>query len=181
MILTEKQWRAIKRIRWDNIHSRRIRQRIGDDKIIVGFDRKAKHWVLARICDATVMTQFGVRTIPAREKAPGIWKHWLDDDGMPLRITDPRLIEYIQRCDLWRQGPAKYLKQYDHIDWLEEQKDASEEDNLGYIAKHLVYPKIKEESDRMAGFVNRSPLERKYFEPQSMKPWWETSHDKAAA
>jgi len=181
MVLTGKQWGALKRIRWSDTHSRRLQQRVGDDKLVAGFDRKAKHWVLARLCDTTVMTKFGVRTIPTRETAPIIWKHWLDDDGVPLRIDDPRLITYIRRCDLWRQGPAAYLKQYDHQDWIEDQKDASEEDELGYIAKHLIYPRVKEESAKMCGFVNRSPIERKYFEPQSMKPWWETSHDKAAA
>ncbi len=181
MILTERQWRNLKRVRWDDKQSRRVRQHIGDDKLVVGFDRKEKHWVIARLCEVTVMVQFGVKTIPTRETAPVIWKHWLDDDGTPLHITDPRLVSYIQRCDLWRQGADKYIKQFEHTEWLEDRREASEEDDLGYIAKHLIYPRVKEASDKMAGFVNRSPLERKFFEPQKFRASWETTHDRVAA
>ena len=152
MILTERQWRNLKRVRWDDKQSRRVRQHIGDDKLVLGFDRKEKHWVIARLCDVTVMIQFGVKTIPTCETAPVIWKHWLDDDGTPLRVTDPRLISYIQRCDLWRQDSEKYHKQFDHA-----------------------------ECDKMVGYVNRSPLERKFFEPQKFRASWETTHDRAAA
>jgi len=180
MVLTERQWRGIKRIRWNDSHSRRIRQAVGDEKLKVGFDRKAKHWVIARLCEVTVLTQFGVRTIPTRETAPVVWKHWLDDDGTPLHILDPRLVSYIKRCDLWRQGADKYLKQFEHTEWLEEQADRSEVDELGYIAKHLIFPRVKEESERLAGYVNRSPIERKWFEPKKYKPHWETTHDRVA-
>lgn len=180
MVLTDSQWRAIKRIRWNDSHSRRIRQRIGDDKLVVGFDGKAEHWVIARLCSVTVMTQFGVRTIPTRETAPVVWKHWLDDDGAPLHIQDPRLVPYIQRCDLWRQGVDKYIKQFEHTEWLEDQQEKSEEDDLGYIAKHLAYPRVKEESDRLAGYISRTPVSRKWFEPKQYKPSWEITHDRVA-
>ena len=67
MILTERQWRNLKRVRWDDKQSRRVRQHIGDDKLVLGFDRKEKHWVIARLCEVTVMIQFGVKTIPTCE------------------------------------------------------------------------------------------------------------------
>jgi|TARA_R100000008_G_scaffold53684_1_gene32657 hypothetical protein len=187
MTLTERQWRAAKRIKWSDKHTRRVRAQIHDDKLMVGYNQKERVWVLARLCPATVMMQFGVRTIPTSENAPIVWAQWRDDGittpehpaGIPLDIMDPRLIPYIQRCDLWRQGAAKYIQQFDHLDWLEESKDRSEDDDLMYIGRTLAFDRVKEASDKVCGFVNRSPIEKKWHVPTSMKPWWEKTHDSA--
>ena len=181
MILAEGQWKRIKRIRWDKTHSRRIQQSVHDDKLMVGWCRKSKRWQVARLVDATVQVQFGVKIVPTRETVPYTWKIWEDDDGKPLNIMDPRLIPYIKRCDLWRTTVDKYMLHYEREDQIEAQQEKSEEDELAYIAKHLVYPRIKEQADKMCGYVNRSPIERKWHVPQSWKPHWERTHDKAVA
>ena len=79
MILSDAQWRALKAIRWDSARSRRIQQLTHDDKLTVGFCARRKRWVVGRIIDVTVMTRFGVQTIPTREKAPYVWKVWETD------------------------------------------------------------------------------------------------------
>jgi len=181
MILSDSQWRELKKIRWDPKESKRIQTSVYDDKLVVGWHSQSSNWVLGRLCDVTVLVQFGVRKVPTREQAPIVWKHWLDDDGTPLNIRDPRLVPYIRRCDLWRMGIDKYMVQFDKQDWIDDQKERSEEDDLGYIAKHLVYPRIKEEADKMCGYTNRSPIERKWHVPQAWKPHWEKTHDKQVA
>ena len=123
MILSDAQWRDIKAVRWDKKESRRIQQRIHDDKLMVGWCPRRERWVIARLVDATVMVQFGVRTIPTSERAPYVWKRWEDDDGTPLDIRDPRLITYIQRCDLWRQDLSKYMAKFDHDDWVQDEDE----------------------------------------------------------
>ena len=188
MTLTERQWRATKRIKWSSSHTRRVRAQIHDDRLMVGYNQKARAWVLARLCPATVMVSFGVRTIPTSETAPVVWAQWRDDgtktpehpQGIPLDINDPRLIPYIRRCDLWRQGASKYLQQFEREDWLEDCKDRSEDDDLHYIGRHLAYDRVKAASDSVCGYVNRSPIERKWHVPTSMKPWWEKTHDRGA-
>lgn len=177
MVLTESQWRRIKRIRWDKKQSRRIRSSVHDDKLIVGWDSKSKRWHIARLIDATIQIKFGVRTIPTKEVVPYTWKVWEDDDGSYLHIGDPRLIPYVQRCDLWRTGAQKYMLKFEHDDWLEEQRDRSDDDNLLYLAKQA-YSRVKAQSDSMCGYVSRSPVERKWHVPQSWKPYWEKTHDK---
>jgi hypothetical protein len=162
MILSDAQWRALKAIRWDRTRSRRIQQLTHDDKLTVGFCARRKCWVVGRIIDVTVMTRFGVQTIPTREKAPYVWKVWETDEGVPLSIDDPRLVPYIQRCDLWRMGAGKYLLQYDKEEWLEGQRDKSEEDDLGYMAKEM-YGLVKKDLDRAAGYMPARNIPQKHF------------------
>lgn len=189
MVLTEAQWRRIKEIRWDKGESRRVGQLVDNKNLMVGWDRQQGVWLLAHLCDVTVLSSFGVRTIPTAERAPVVWNQWRDDgaqseehpSGVPLSIRDPRLVPFIRRCDLWRGGARNYLKKFDHDDWLDEQKQKSEDDDLHYIAKHLAYPRVKKQSDQMCGSVSRSPVERKWHVPSHMKPWWEKTHDRAVA
>jgi len=70
MLLTETQWNDIKRIKWNQKESNRIRERVHDDSLIVGWCGREKRWMLARIVDATVEIQFGVKTIPTKERVP---------------------------------------------------------------------------------------------------------------
>jgi hypothetical protein len=164
MILSELQWRDIKRVKWNKGESRRIQEATHDDKITVGWCGKEKRWMIARIVDATVEVKFGVQIIPTRERVPYTWKVWEDDDGVALNIRDPRLIPYIRRCDLWREGVDKYMKQYDHADWLEEGKERSEQDDEDYTAKHLIYPRIKKAADALCGYnYNKSHSQRFFF------------------
>jgi len=107
--------------------------------------------MIARIVDATVMSSFGVKTIPTREKVPYTWKVWEDDDGAFLHVRDRRLIPYVQRCDLWREGAVKYMKQYDHANWLQECKEQSEGEELEYAAKQM-FSQIKEQADSLCGY-----------------------------
>jgi len=162
MVLTERQWRDIKRIKWNDVETKRIRERVHDDKLIVGWCGKEKRWMIARVVPATVHMKFGAKTIATSEQAPFIWKRWETDEGVPLHIRDPRLIPYIQRCDLWRQGAGKYMLKFDHDDWLKEQKERSFSDDLRNIAKEA-FPLVKAESDRMCGYVPRRPTSQKYF------------------
>tara|TARA_R100000008_G_C3571815_1_gene162642 strand:- start:678 stop:1178 length:501 start_codon:yes stop_codon:yes gene_type:complete len=164
MVLSENQWRDIKRVKWNTKESRRIREATHDDQLIVGWCGKNKRWMIARIVDATVEVKFGVQTIPTREKVPYTWKVWEDDNGAPLGIKDPRLIPYIRRCDLWRTGAAKYLKQYDHLEWLADGQRRSEEDEQQYYAKHVIYPRVKKAADALCGYnYNKSHSQRFFF------------------
>ena len=154
MVLTGRQWRDLKGIRWDKRESKRIRQRTHDEKLLVGFCPIRKRWVIARLVTATVEVKFGVKTIPTRETVPYIWKIWEDDDGSFLPIQDPRLCQYIRRCDLWRMGTAGYLQQYTDEEWKQEQRDRSESDDVYNMSKDL-YSLIKPTADKMCGFVPR--------------------------
>ena len=190
MVMTDRQWREWKKIRWDAKESRRIQQLVGDDKFQVGWHREKKVWCLGRLAPCTVMVQFGVRTIPTKEMIPQpISWEWRDDGiktkehpaGVPLPIHDPRLIDYIRRCDLHRWGSTdQYLAQWRHSEWLEEQKQASEDDDLKYQAKTIIYDRVKDHNEKIFGYVSRSPVQRKWHVPNSMKPWWEKTHDRAA-
>ena len=151
MVLTENQWRDVKNIQWNKPESRRVQRATHDDKLMVGWCNKRKRWMIARVIDATVMTKFGVQTIPTREKVPYTWKIWEDDDVSYLHVRDNRLIPFIRRCDLWRQGADKYMKQFDHADWLEECRDKSEGDELEYAAKQA-FPRIKKIADSLCGY-----------------------------
>ena len=162
MTITERQWRDIKRIKWNSSESRRIRERVHDDKLVVGWCGKEKRWMLARIVSAVVQMKFGTKTIATYEQAPYIWKRWEDDNGMPLHIRDPRLIQYIQRCDLWRTGADKYMLQFDHADWLEEDKQRAESVEMRDLAKDA-FDIVKKESDRLCGYVPARNGPQKYF------------------
>lgn len=162
MLLSERQWRDIKAVQWNTLETKRIRERIHDDKFMVGWCPRRERWVLARLIDTVVAISFGVRTIPTRETAPFIWKAWEDDDGNALHVRDPRLISYIRRCDIWRMGMDKYMLQYDHTDWLEECRNRSEEDELGYIAKQA-YKEIKKDADALCGYTPRFGTSQKHF------------------
>ena len=162
MTITERQWRDIKRIKWNSSESRRIRERVHDDKLVVGWCGKEKRWMLARIVSAVVQMKFGTKTIATSEQAPYIWKRWEDDNGMPLHIRDPRLIQYIQRCDLWRTGADKYMLQFDHADWLEEDKQRAESVEMRDLAK-AAFDIVKKESDRLCGYVPARNGPQKYF------------------
>jgi len=151
MILSESQWRDIKRVKWNRVESRRIREATHDDQLMVGWCGKHKRWMLARIVDATVQVKFGVQTIPTREKVPYTWKVWEDDDGVPLNIRDPRLIPYIRRCDIWRTGAAKYVAQFDHADALEDARDLSQADDFEHAAKEA-YSRVKKIADSLCGY-----------------------------
>jgi len=163
VVLSEKQWRDIKRVRWSDAESRRIREATYDDKLMVGWCGKNKRWMLARLIDVTVEVKFGVQVVPTRERVPYTWKVWEDDGGVPLNIRDPRLIPYIRRCDLWRTGADKYLKQYDHIDWLEDGRRLSQQDEDEYFAKHVVYPQVKKAADALCGYNYSKNHSQRFF------------------
>ncbi len=164
MVLSESQWRDIKRVKWSSKESRRIREAVHDDQLMVGWCGKGKRWMIARIVDATVEVRFGAQIIPTRERVPYTWKVWEDDDGSPLHIRDPRLIPYIRRCDLWRTGSAKYLKQYDHLEWLAEGRKQSQRQEEEYVAKHLIYPRVKKQADALCGYnYSKSHSQRFFF------------------
>jgi|TARA_B100000214_G_scaffold369874_1_gene343642 hypothetical protein len=163
MILTETQWNDIKRIKWNQVESRRIRERVNDDKVIVGWCNREKRWMIARIIDATVEVRFGVKTIPTRERVPFVWKVWEDDDGSFLDIKDARLIPYIRRCDLWRMGPDKYLLQYDHVNWLEEQRSKSALDDLVYHGTSEMWKSFKTVADAKCGTDVRHKKPDRFF------------------
>ena len=162
MTITERQWRDIKRIKWNSSESRRIRERVHDDKLVGGWCGKEKRWMLARIVSAVVRMKFGTTTIATSAHAASIWKRWEDDNGMPLHIRDPRLIQYIQRCDLWRTGADKYMLQFDHADWLEEDKQRAESVEMRDLAKDA-FDIVKKESDRLCGYVPARNGPQKYF------------------
>ena len=163
MVLSETQWRDIKRVKWNTTESRRIREATHDDNIMVGWCGKNKRWMIARIIDVTVEMKFGVQVIPTREKVPYTWKVWEDDDGAFLNVRDPRLIPYIRRCDLWRQGSDKYMMQLDHVDLLEEQRERSEGDEIVYMAKDA-YTRVKKMADSLCGYDTRpKPAQRFFF------------------
>jgi len=168
MILSERQWRDIKRIKWNDAESRRIRAMVHDDKLIVGWCGKEKRWMLARVVPATVQMKFGAKTISTSEQAPLVWKRWEDDDGTPLNIRDPRLVPYIQRCDLWRQGGQKYMLQYDHADWIEETKERSASDDLEYLGKQA-FDRVKPLMKNQAGYIPKHPVSTKWFGPTSWR------------
>jgi len=163
MILSDAQWRALKAIRWDNARSRRVQQLTHDDKLTVGYCARRKRWVVGRIIDVTVMARFGGQTIPTKERAPYVWKVWETDEGAPLSVDDPRLVSYIQRCDLWRMGANKYMLQYDKEERLEEQREKSEEDDLGYLAKDM-YSLIKKGLDSHSGYVGGRTSQNHFFQ-----------------
>ncbi len=79
-------------------------------------------------------------------------------------MDDPRLASYVQRCDLWRTGADKYLRQFEHTDWIQEQKDESERDDILYSAKQA-YDRIKPLADSVAGYVPKYPVSTKWFGP----------------
>lgn len=168
MVLTERQWRDIKRIKWSDAESRRIRERVHDNKIIVGWCGKEKRWMLARVVSATVHMKYGAKTIATSEQAPFIWKRWETDEGTPLHIRDPRLIPYIQRCDLWRQGGQKYMLQFDHAEWIEETKEKSDGDELEYAAKQA-FDRIKPLAKNKVGYIPKHPVSTKWFGPTSWR------------
>ena len=163
MILTESQWNDIKRISWNKVESKRIREQVHDDKLIVGWCGRQKRWMLARIVDVTVEIRFGVKTIPTKERVPFVWKVWEDDDGVPLGIRDPRLVHYIRRCDLWRMGADKYIKQFDDIEYIDDMKEKSELDNMHYIAKHAVWDSAKKLGNQLCGTDLRPRKDDRFF------------------
>jgi|TARA_R110000824_G_scaffold5326_1_gene24738 hypothetical protein len=163
MLLTETQWNDIKRIKWNQKESNRIRERVHDDSLIVGWCGREKRWMLARIVDATVEIQFGVKTIPTKERVPFVWKVWEDDDGSYLDIRDPRLIPYIRRCDLWRMGSSKYLLQYDKAERLEEQREKSTLDDLVYKGTHEMWKPFKQIADQRCGTDVRHKTPDRFF------------------
>jgi len=162
MILTETQWNDIKRINWNSKETNRIRSQVHDDSLIVGWCPKVKRWMLARIVDATVEVRFGVKTIPTKERVPFIWKVWEDDDGSYLNVDDARLIPYIQRCDLWRTGAGKYMQQFEGLEYIKEQRERSEGDELAYIAKQN-FSRIKKVADSLCGTDVRPKAPDKFF------------------
>ena len=162
MVLSENQWRDIKRVKWSSSESRRLREATHDDRLMVGWCGKAKRWMIARIVEATVEVKFGVQVIPTREKVPYTWKVWEDDDGAFLHVRDPRLIPYIRRCDLWREGAGTYMKQFDHADWLEDSKERSEGDELEYMARDA-YSKVKQQADSLCGYDIRPKAPQRFF------------------
>ena len=163
MILTETQWNDIKRISWNQTETKRLREQIHDDKLVVGWCGREKRWMIARIIDATVEVRFGIKTIPTRERVPFVWKVWEDDDGLPLGIRDPRLVPYIRRCDLWRTGSDKYLKQFDDIKYIEEMKEQSEVDDIHYAAKHAIWDSAKKLGDQLCGTDVRHKKPDRFF------------------
>tara|TARA_R100001594_G_scaffold141778_1_gene188110 strand:+ start:1449 stop:1946 length:498 start_codon:yes stop_codon:yes gene_type:complete len=162
MILTETQWNDIKRINWNSKETKRIRSQVHDDSLIVGWCPKVKRWMLARIIDATVEVQFGIKTIPTRERVPFIWKVWEDDDGTFLHIRDPRLVSYIRRCDLWRMGSAKYLEQYKSLEYIKEQRERSELENLAYAAKQD-FGRVQKAAEALCGADVRHKAPDRFF------------------
>lgn len=106
--------------------------------------------MLARIIDATVDVQFGIKTIPTKERVPFIWKVWEDDDGSYLNIRDPRLIPYIRRCDLWRMGSGKYLEQFSNLEHIKEQRERSELDDMAYAATQD-FGRLQKAAESMCG------------------------------
>lgn len=162
MILSDAQWRAIKAIQWDDQRSRSIQHQTNDEKLVVGYDGRRKRWVIGRIIDVTVMARFGVQTIPTKEKAPYVWKVWETDEGAPLSVDDPRLVSYIRRCDLWRMGADKYMLQFDRQEHFDEQRERSEEDDLGNMAKEA-YSLIKKDADSLCGYTPRFGTSQKHF------------------
>ena len=151
MVLSESQWKDIKRVNWNKAESRRIQRDTHDDKLMVGWCNKKKRWMIARVIDVTVMTSFGVKTIPTREKVPYTWKVWEDDDGGFLHVRDRRLIPFIRRCDLWRQGSDKYMAQFDHADWLRDGRERSDGDELEYAAKQA-FSRVKKWAYSQCGY-----------------------------
>ena len=164
MILSESQHRSLKAIRWDDVRSRAVRSQTHDDKLTIGYDGKRKRWVIARVVQCTVLSKFGSRTIPTAEHVPFIWKIWEDDNGLPLSIDDPRLVPYIQRCDLWRQPVDKYMLSFDRQDWLDDCKERSESDDVYHKAGEA-FDKIKDLHGNPCGYVPKYPVSTKWFGP----------------
>ena len=168
MIFSEKQHKALKAIRWDKIRSRGVQQQCHDDRLQVGWCGKRKRWVIARIVDAVVMSQFGDRTIPTSEKVPYVWKVWQDDNAQPLSVDDARLVPYIRRCDLWRMGVDKYMLQYDPQDWIDSTKERSEADDLRLKALDA-FDRVKAFSDGQCGYVPKHGVSTKGFGPTAWR------------
>ena len=164
MILSENQHRSLKAIRWDGVRSRAVQGQTHDDKLVVGYDGKRKRWVIARVVQCTVLSKFGSRTIPTTEQVPFVWKIWEDDDGLPLSIDDPRLVSYIRRCDLWRQGVDKYMLQFDKQDWLDDCAARSERDDVYHKAGEA-FDKLKPYMKNQVGYIPKHPVSTKWFGP----------------
>ena len=162
MVLSEVQWNDIKRISWNSVETKKIRSQVHDDSLIVGWCPKVKRWMLARIIDATVEIQFGVKTIPTKERVPFIWKVWEDDDGSYLGIEDARLIPYIRRCDLWRMGSGKYLDQFASLEYIKEQRERSDGDELAYAAKQN-FSRVQKAAEALCGTDVRPKAPDKFF------------------
>ena len=108
--ISKDRYDRAKRIHWKNPHTSRIQQIVGDDKLFVGFDKKIKKWVIARLCKRYIVENWGRREMTSEVNVPVIWKTWEEGvNGRALPVTHPDLPKYIMKCDRWRR--AKELDQ----------------------------------------------------------------------
>ena len=103
--ISKDRYLRAQRINWKNPHTQRIQQIVGDDKLYVGFDKKIKKWVIARLCQRYIVEKWGRRDRTSEVRVPIIWKTWEEGvGGQGLAITHPDLPEYIMKCDRWRRA-----------------------------------------------------------------------------
>lgn len=110
--ISQERYKRTQRINWNNPHTKRLQQIVGDDKLYVGFDNKAQRWVIARLCRRYIVERWGKRELTSEVQVPVIWKTWEEGaGGKALHPSHPELPGYLMRCDRWRR--AKDLDQYD--------------------------------------------------------------------
>lgn len=99
-VMAESLWNHLESLAWVNPVSCKLQAATGDAELHAAFDGKRGCWVLAR--RILVHVARGTDRVPAMGFWP--WKEWRDDEtGAPLSIDDPRLTDYVQRCDGWRR------------------------------------------------------------------------------
>ena len=117
-VITSEDHAAITALEWDNPHSTRLRRDVGDDLLRVAFRPESGCWVLGRLVPTQVYRpELGLNAMGVPALVPIIWAEWradpTDSATAPLSIDDPRLGEYIRRCDMQRIGPRTFN---DHLD-----------------------------------------------------------------
>lgn len=99
--LPAEHYRYLQTLHWENVHTTRIRQEIGDDKLCMAYSPQAACWVLARKVRVHVKVP---GLAPALVETPFIWMNWVGPAGEALPPDDPRLITTIRFGDTWTRG-----------------------------------------------------------------------------
>lgn len=95
----EAQFARIQALRWDNPHSTRLQAVTGCKELVTAFDPSRSCWLLA-----TRIPVFVRHPLPngkwdkTLERGVLVWDTWTDN-GQALSIDDPRLEDYVRRCD----------------------------------------------------------------------------------
>ena len=171
--ISERRYKKALRLKWKNPHSSRLQRLLGDDRLMVAWDKDAGRdglgrWSVARLCKRFVVREHFRKELATEVYVPVHSFYWQDAclPGRPgLPINDPRLVQHLREVDMWRSKTRTddIMVLNDKLDDMAVKADQSEKFAQMWDAGAL--KAFQAMRDQRQGFIGREGDggERKFF------------------